>query len=89
VPKYVSVTRRRRSSNERSGDVTRKEKAKAKARAAWRAWYRRNPAKAKAYYKKRYKERLKNETAEERDLRMARARKNQKKYAKRIKKLKG
>lgn len=69
--------------------MTREEEAKARARAAWRAWYRRHHAEAKAYYRDRYAEKLKNETDTERELRLAQARKHQKKYATRKKKIKG
>lgn len=68
--------------------MTRKEEAKARARAAWRAWYRRNHKEAKAYYRDRYAEKLEKETPEERETRMARARKHQKNYADRKKKIK-
>lgn len=68
--------------------MTREEEAKARARAAWRAWYRRHHSEAKAYYRDRYAEKLKNETPEEREARMARARKHQKTYASRKKKIK-
>jgi len=61
--------------------------SKARARAAWRAWYRRNHEEAKAYYRERYAEKLTRETAEERELRLARAREHQKKYASRKKKV--
>jgi hypothetical protein len=66
--------------------VTKKEEAKARSRAAWRAWYRRHHTEAKKYYRERYAEKLKNETAAERELRLAQARKNQKAYAARKKK---
>jgi hypothetical protein len=66
--------------------VPRISEKRLKARAAWRAWYRRHHEAAKAYYRKRYVERLKAETAKERELRLAQARKNQKKYARRKKK---
>ena len=62
--------------------------ARIKARAAWRAWYRRHHKEAKEYYRKRYAERLKVETSTERELRLAQARRNQKKYASRKKKVK-
>lgn len=68
--------------------MTREEETKARSRAAWRAWYRRHHAEAKAYYRERYAEKLKNETAKERELRLARARAHQKKYASRKKKIK-
>lgn len=61
---------------------------KTRARAAWRAWYRRNHEEAKAYYRQRYAEKLKKETVVERAMRLAQARKHQKKYASRKKKLK-
>ena len=64
------------------------EETKARSRAAWRAWYRRHHADAKAYYRERYVERLKKETGVERELRLAQARKHQKKYASRKKKIK-
>lgn len=65
------------------------EETKARSRAAWRAWYRRHHTDAKAYYRARYAEKLKNETVEERELRLAQARKHQKTYASRKKKVKG
>lgn len=68
--------------------MSQKEEAKTRARAAWRAWYRRNHEDAKAYYRERYAEKLKNETPEEREKRQAKARKHQKAYASRKKKLK-
>jgi len=68
--------------------VKREEETKARSRAAWRAWYRRHHAEAKAYYRERYAEKLKKETSEERELRLAQARKHQKKYASRKKKIK-
>jgi len=69
--------------------VGKPEETKARSRAAWRAWYRRNHDEAKKYYRERYAEKLKNETPEERELRLAQARKHQKKYASRKKKVKG
>lgn len=66
--------------------MTKKDESKARSRAAWRAWYRRHHAEAKKYYRKRHAEKLKNETAAERELRLAQARKNQKAYAERKKK---
>ena len=68
--------------------MTHEEEIKARARAAWRAWYRRHHTEAKAYYRERYAEKLKKETAKERELRLARARRHQKKYASRKKKIK-
>jgi len=62
---------------------------KAKARAAWRAWYRRHHEDAKRYYRERYAEKLKTETPEQRDLRLAKARKHQRQYSLRKKQLKG
>ena len=68
--------------------MKREEETKARSRAAWRAWYRGHHAEAKAYYRERYAEKLKKETSEERELRLAQARKHQKKYASRKKKIK-
>jgi hypothetical protein len=68
--------------------VSKVEETKARSRAAWRAWYRRHHDEAKAYYRDRYAEKLKTETKEDRELRLARARKHQKKYASRKKKIK-
>lgn len=67
--------------------MKRAAEGKTRARAAWRAWYRRNHEEAKEYYRKRYADRLKNETPEEREKRLAKARINQQKYADRKKKL--
>lgn len=64
------------------------EETKARSRAAWRAWYRRHHEEAKEYYRSRYAEKLKKETAAERELRLAQARKHQKTYASRKKKIK-
>jgi hypothetical protein len=68
--------------------VKSEEETRARARAAWRAWYRRHHEEAKKYYRMRYSEKLKTETTAERELRLAQARKNQKKYASRRKKIK-
>jgi hypothetical protein len=68
--------------------VSNDEEKKARSRAAWRAWYRRNHEEAKAYYRERYAEKLKQETAAEREIRLAQGRKNQKTYASRKKKIK-